>query len=366
MHFCTPTKYLLFTVIVLSFLLNGAQAVCSKYPPEKSTYINVNNPEKSTCINFEVVNQPTGSGQYAAQTSGVYQSGPNNEKNLFNAFDGNENTGYTVQDFNYKSCTNGLCSYSGASPVPNNGDWIQLTLPHPITLTGFFLSGSPTRMATAGNVQGSNDDFKTSYTIIGYFGYQTTPQSTLTVPMASSIPYKSYRLVVSRVGSGDILSIASFYLIGCDASPTYSPTLAPTTYSPSSVPTATPSSVFPSTSLQRRETIMAKLIETGNMLRSIYIQAMKSLSSWSSSLMTITYSTGEKDKLKEMLRERLVQCGWRDELKEYCKEVIRKKGLEKVTVEELVADITPQGRATVPEDIKAELLKRIRVFLQST
>jgi len=337
MHFCTPTKYLLFTVIVLSFLLNGAQAVCSKYPPEKSTYINVNNPEKSTCINFEVVNQPTGSGQYAAQTSGVYQSGPNNEKNLFNAFDGNENTGYTVQDFNYKSCTNGLCSYSGASPVPNNGDWIQLTLPHPITLTGFFLSGSPTRMATAGNVQGSNDDFKTSYTIIGYFGYQTTPQSTLTVPMASSIPYKSYRLVVSRVGSGDILSIASFYLIGCDASPTYSPTLAPTTYSPSSVPTATPSSVFPSTSLQRRETIMAKLIETG-----------------------------EKDKLKEMLRERLVQCGWRDELKEYCKEVIRKKGLEKVTVEELVADITPQGRATVPEDIKAELLKRIRVFLQST
>lgn len=66
---------------------------------------------------------------------------------------------------------------------------------------------------------------------------------------------------------------------------------------------------------QIRETIMAKLIETG-----------------------------EKDKLKEMLRDRLVQCGWRDELKEFCKEVIRKKGLEKVTVEELVADITPQGR----------------------
>ena len=58
------------------------------------------------------------------------------------------------------------------------------------------------------------------------------------------------------------------------------------------------------------------------------------------------HSIGEKDKLKEMLRERLVQCGWRDELKEYCKEVIRKKGLEKVTVEELVADITPQGRGT--------------------
>jgi len=35
---------------------------------------------------------------------------------------------------------------------------------------------------------------------------------------------------------------------------------------------------------------------------------------------------------------------WRDELKEYCKDVIRRKGLEKVTVEELVSEITPHGR----------------------
>jgi enhancer of yellow 2 transcription factor len=45
-----------------------------------------------------------------------------------------------------------------------------------------------------------------------------------------------------------------------------------------------------------------------------------------------------------MLRERLIQCGWRDDLKEHCKEVIRRKGLEKVTIEELVAEITPKGR----------------------
>mmetsp|Transcript_11098 Transcript_11098/g.15276 ORF Transcript_11098/g.15276 Transcript_11098/m.15276 type:complete len:102 (-) Transcript_11098:217-522(-) len=88
---------------------------------------------------------------------------------------------------------------------------------------------------------------------------------------------------------------------------------------------------------QIRETIMAKLIETG-----------------------------EKDRLKEILREQLIQSGWKDELKEFCKDIIRKKGLEKVTVEELVAEITPHGRATVPESIKADLLKRIRTFLQST
>ena len=83
-------------------------------------------------------------------------------------------------------------------------------------------------------------------------------------------------------------------------------------------------------------------------------------------IMSKLVETGEKDRLKDMLRDRLIQAGWRDELKEYCKEVIRKKGLEKVTVEELVAEITPHGRSKIPEEVKAELLKRIRFFLQST
>ena len=70
--------------------------------------------------------------------------------------------------------------------------------------------------------------------------------------------------------------------------------------------------------------------------------------------------TGEKERLKELLRQKLIECGWRDELKEYCKgarallaprkmtcfcaEVIRSKGLEKIIVDELVAEITPRGR----------------------
>mmetsp|Transcript_6686 Transcript_6686/g.25793 ORF Transcript_6686/g.25793 Transcript_6686/m.25793 type:complete len:110 (+) Transcript_6686:172-501(+) len=84
------------------------------------------------------------------------------------------------------------------------------------------------------------------------------------------------------------------------------------------------------------------------------------------SIMDKLAETGEKDRLKEMLREKLVECGWRDELKEYCKEVIRSKGLEKITVDELVEEITPRGRATVPDNIKTELLQRIRRFLQTT
>lgn len=49
-------------------------------------------------------------------------------------------------------------------------------------------------------------------------------------------------------------------------------------------------------------------------------------------------------RLKEVLRAKLVECGWRDGLKEHCKEIIRSKGKEKVTVDELAAEITPHGR----------------------
>ena len=57
-----------------------------------------------------------------------------------------------------------------------------------------------------------------------------------------------------------------------------------------------------------------------------------------------------------MLRERLIQCGWRDDLKEFCKDVIRRKGLEKVTIEELVEEITPKGRGEARLSSREEAL----------
>ncbi|XP_013394876.1 transcription and mRNA export factor ENY2 [Lingula anatina] len=73
--------------------------------------------------------------------------------------------------------------------------------------------------------------------------------------------------------------------------------------------------------------------------------------------------TGERERLKELLRTRLIECGWRDQLKAYCKDVVKQKGLEHITVDDLVAEITPRGRAMVPDNVKKELLHRIRTFL---
>ncbi|KAL5760180.1 hypothetical protein ACOSP7_018684 [Xanthoceras sorbifolium] len=75
--------------------------------------------------------------------------------------------------------------------------------------------------------------------------------------------------------------------------------------------------------------------------------------------------SGEKERLKELLRERLIECGWRDEMKALCRAYTRKKGRSNVTVDDLVHVITPKGRASVPDSVKAELLQRIRSFLGS-
>ncbi|MBA0601238.1 hypothetical protein Gorai_004421 [Gossypium raimondii] len=44
---------------------------------------------------------------------------------------------------------------------------------------------------------------------------------------------------------------------------------------------------------------------------------------------------------------------------------VKKKGRNNVTLDDLVHLITPKGRASVPDFVKAELLQRIRSFLMS-
>ena len=76
--------------------------------------------------------------------------------------------------------------------------------------------------------------------------------------------------------------------------------------------------------------------------------------------------TGERERLKEEFTERLVRTGWRDDLKRYCIEYIKNKGFERVTVDEIVAKIVSQGRATVTDSLKTELLNKIRISRRRT
>ncbi|XP_063224738.1 transcription and mRNA export factor ENY2-like [Bacillus rossius redtenbacheri] len=76
----------------------------------------------------------------------------------------------------------------------------------------------------------------------------------------------------------------------------------------------------------------------------------------------VLISSGEKERLKELLRIRLVECGWKDQMQMFCRDVVKEKGVN-IKVEELIAEVTPKARAMVPDTVKKELLQKIKSYL---
>lgn len=72
---------------------------------------------------------------------------------------------------------------------------------------------------------------------------------------------------------------------------------------------------------------------------------------------------GEKERLKELLRNRLMEAGFNDEIMSYCKKTIKTNGIEKVDLETLINEITPKAREIVPDEVKIELLSKIKEIL---
>mmetsp|Transcript_52319 Transcript_52319/g.111891 ORF Transcript_52319/g.111891 Transcript_52319/m.111891 type:complete len:121 (+) Transcript_52319:97-459(+) len=74
--------------------------------------------------------------------------------------------------------------------------------------------------------------------------------------------------------------------------------------------------------------------------------------------------TGERERLKQHIASKLSENGWREELKKHCVEYIQNKGIERVTIEEITADIAPRGRQTLPDSLKTDLINRLRSFAE--
>nr|CAD7438118.1 unnamed protein product [Timema bartmani] len=66
--------------------------------------------------------------------------------------------------------------------------------------------------------------------------------------------------------------------------------------------------------------------------------------------------------LKTLLRERLVECGWKDQMHMLCRQIVKERGVD-IKVDELLAEITPKARASVPDSVKKELLQKIKIQL---
>eukprot|EP00099_Drosophila_melanogaster_P015937 NP_524846.1 enhancer of yellow 2 [Drosophila melanogaster] len=77
-----------------------------------------------------------------------------------------------------------------------------------------------------------------------------------------------------------------------------------------------------------------------------------------------TVLTGDRSKIKDLLCSRLTECGWRDEVRLMCRNILMEKGTNNsFTVEQLIAEVTPKARTLVPDAVKKELLMKIRTIL---
>ncbi|XP_054718420.1 transcription and mRNA export factor ENY2-like [Uloborus diversus] len=68
--------------------------------------------------------------------------------------------------------------------------------------------------------------------------------------------------------------------------------------------------------------------------------------------------------LRALLKKRLFESGWKEEIKAHCREIIRDRGVENINIDDLVKEVTPKARELVPETVKREMLQRIRNILE--
>ncbi|XP_030382302.1 enhancer of yellow 2 transcription factor isoform X2 [Scaptodrosophila lebanonensis] len=77
-----------------------------------------------------------------------------------------------------------------------------------------------------------------------------------------------------------------------------------------------------------------------------------------------TVLTGDRSKIKDLLCNRLIECGWRDEVRLLCRNILLEKGgNNSITVEQLITEVTPKARTLVPDAVKMDLLMKIRTIL---
>ena len=72
--------------------------------------------------------------------------------------------------------------------------------------------------------------------------------------------------------------------------------------------------------------------------------------------------SGEKDRLRSKLSEKLMDSSWREDVRDQCREIIKKN--QDITLEELVHEMTPRSCDLVPHQIKKNLEKDITTFLE--
>ncbi|XP_014287187.1 enhancer of yellow 2 transcription factor [Halyomorpha halys] len=84
----------------------------------------------------------------------------------------------------------------------------------------------------------------------------------------------------------------------------------------------------------------------------------------SSEQLALLKVTGDYNRFKDLLRTRLYECGWVDQIHMMCRDT--KRNSVDVTHDELFNEVAKKGRALVPASVKRELLLKVKEKLLHT
>ncbi|XP_053202553.1 transcription and mRNA export factor ENY2-like [Panonychus citri] len=65
---------------------------------------------------------------------------------------------------------------------------------------------------------------------------------------------------------------------------------------------------------------------------------------------------GARDELRKLLHNRLIETQFSEKIVEMCKQFIKGKDVETITIDDLVNAVVPEARKLVPDSVREELL----------
>ncbi|VDL96134.1 unnamed protein product [Schistocephalus solidus] len=74
--------------------------------------------------------------------------------------------------------------------------------------------------------------------------------------------------------------------------------------------------------------------------------------------------TGERDKIRAKVEESLKKSNWEEKMKVCCREYIKEKGVDNVSIDDIIMGVTTAARNAVSKEIKAETLQRLTLFME--
>ncbi|PVU97315.1 hypothetical protein BB561_000643 [Smittium simulii] len=73
--------------------------------------------------------------------------------------------------------------------------------------------------------------------------------------------------------------------------------------------------------------------------------------------------SGEKERILELTKSKFIANGWSDHVRSHCKELIKEKDINSVTIDELCDEVMPYALSSIQEDTKIELTEQVKAFL---